>query len=79
MSEATVHFRVPMSSRFSLDLFDLSGRSVRRIAEGVGSGASTSSSLGLNDDQGRRLRDGMYFVRLTTEEGSSARELIVLH
>ena len=61
-----------------LSLYDISGRRVRTLLEGLaGEGAHELVWSG-RDDAGRSVAAGVYWVRLETEEGARSTQLIRL-
>ena len=64
--------------RARLDVFDASGRRVTTLVDGfVPEGAHAARWTG-TDAQGRRVKPGLYFVRLETITGSQSLKLMVL-
>lgn len=60
----TIHFELPQSAEVALEIFDLSGRQVRRLFEGM-LGAGAHRLLWDGRDEWRRALDsGVYFCRL---------------
>lgn len=60
----TLPFALPEPSRVSVEIYDLQGRMVRRIAhEAMDAGYYTVAWDG-NDDSGRRAGDGVYVCRM---------------
>jgi hypothetical protein len=73
----------PQAIRFAaqgataLDAFDLRGRRVARLYEGVANGATTVSWRGTSAD-GRPLPAGMYWLRVTSAGATSALRVVLL-
>ncbi len=62
-----------------LDVFDAAGRRLATLARGAHTaGPQVARWDGLADD-GSPVPGGVYFVRLTTRDGSATRRLVVLH
>jgi photosystem II stability/assembly factor-like uncharacterized protein len=65
----TIAFVLSKASWVSLDVYDLAGRKVQSLESGrMGSGRQQVTWDG-NNDQGRRVASGVYFMRLETEGG----------
>ena len=61
-----------------LEVFDLDGRKVAGLFEGaLTPGMHVRTWTGLSDD-GRQVQSGVYFVRLTTLEGSRSQKMVLL-
>lgn len=75
-----VSFSIPEMGKIRVDLFNQVGQHVSTLAEGfTNSGLHTITWLG-QDSQGREVPTGMYFVRLTTEQGETrTQKLMWLH
>ncbi len=71
-----IAFGVGEPGRVDLDIYDVSGRALRRVvSRAFASGVHTVSWDG-RDDAGRRLGSGIYFARLRTPESSETRVVI---
>ena len=64
---ATVRYEVGQSADVQLTLYDVRGRKVRTLADGIHSQGTFTTTWDGRDDQGRRVASGVYFCRLTTE------------
>jgi hypothetical protein len=73
-----VRFDLPSAMPFSLGIFDVSGRLVRRADVVPTAGGSGAYAWDLRDGAGQRVRVGVYFARLSTSAGSRAVPLAVL-
>ena len=62
----TLRFRIPQSQRVELSLFDLAGRRVARIADGVMDAGDHAVRWSRTDDRGNRVAAGIYRARLKT-------------
>lgn len=74
-TSARLNYQLPVGDRGSLSVYDVDGRFVQR----VGSNLSGSGSVAWNltDANGRAVRAGTYFVRLSSNGGSAASKLVV--
>lgn len=68
----TLSSRVPAGA--TLEVFDVSGRRVRRLA----SGGQRQVRWDLDDEAGRRVRAGLYWIRPAEGSAGMARRLVVL-
>lgn len=60
-----------------LDVFDLQGRRVRRLADRRLPAGATVIGWDGRDDGGRRVRGGLYFVRLVTPQESHTARVVI--
>ena len=67
---ATVRYEVGRSGEVSLTLYNVLGRKVRTLVDGVHSQGTFTTTWDGRDDQGRRVSSGVYFCRLTTDEAA---------
>ena len=73
-----LRFELNRAARSQVEIFDTSGRLVRRLVnESLLSGAHTATWDG-RSDSGRLTAPGVYFYRLTTEGGFSASRKVVV-
>jgi len=73
---ANIPFTLARQSEVTIEIYDLAGHRVRRIAESMPSGSHSRTWSGM-DEQGRSVGAGLYFVRLKTKEFSATRKLLV--
>jgi len=71
---STLQYTLPRESNVSLDLIDVTGRQVTRLAEGTRSAGTHRVTL-----DARTLSAGIYFARLTTSEGERTSKLVIAH
>lgn len=75
----TVQFDLPAPRRVSVALFGVDGRLVRRLIDGErGAGRHTAYWDGA-DGEGRRVRSGMYFARITAGESQASLRIVRVH
>jgi hypothetical protein len=67
-------FRLPPQAAARLDLFDASGRRVRRLQDGTGASAWWDG----RDDRGTRLPGGAYYARLRWDGGSRTATVVLM-
>lgn len=74
----TVHVTLPGAAAVVIDVYDVSGRPVRRLAAGrYGAGAHAFPFDG-RDDDGRVLPSGVYLCRVTAGDATRTRKLVLL-
>ena len=74
---AEIRFALPVAGPLSLELFSVAGQRVRRIAGGVFDAGEHRVRWDGNDDAGRALRSGMYFLRVSAPGGTHLKKLVV--
>ena len=62
----TLHFRLAQSQRVELSLFDVAGRRVARLADGLMDAGDHDIRWGRTDDHGHRVAAGLYRAQLRT-------------
>jgi hypothetical protein len=70
--QATVRFDLPQPGEVVLDLYDVAGRRVRRLAAAPYPAGTHHLAWDGTGETGRPLTAGLYFVRLLLRPGSSA-------
>jgi hypothetical protein len=74
--ETTIRFDLPEAGTVALNVFDVTGRRVRRLLSGqMPAGAHRLIWNGQNDD-GRSAESGVYFIVLRAKLGGAANELV---
>ena len=73
-SEFTITFDVPRVSQVAIEVFDVTGRALARIANSVLEPGRYSRSF----DCGASLAPGVYFVSMHAEDFNQTRKLIVV-
>lgn len=74
----SISFYLPERSKLSLDVFDVSGRLVRRIASGVFSAGPHQVSWNGTDSGGNTVGSGVYVYRLTSGKRTISKKMILL-
>jgi hypothetical protein len=75
---SSVRFNLPTSGSVDVDLFNVSGQLVRRIASGWFEAGEHALSVG-SGGSGTSLGAGVYFVRLRAGEVTLSRKVVVAH
>ncbi len=74
----TIHFSVPRTQEISVQIFDLQGKLVRTLVHGLQAPGDHAVTWQGQDDRGVQAASGMYFYRLTSEEGQQTRKMLLL-
>lgn len=77
-SRAEFSFGLPRAGWLRLEVIDVEGRRVRRLAEGTYAASRYEYGWDLLDSAGRRAAPGLYLLRLSTERGAVTRRLLIL-
>jgi endonuclease I len=79
-ASTTIAFELARPSQVTLRVFDLAGRQVRELARGAEMGPGTHAMpWDGRDDQGARLKAGLYFCRLEAGDASATRRMALIH
>ena len=70
----SISFTIPYTSEIELSIYDVSGRLVETLREGSIETGNHNESW----DPGAEIADGIYFIKLSTEEGTITRQAIVI-
>ncbi|MDP9119286.1 MAG: T9SS type A sorting domain-containing protein [Actinomycetota bacterium] len=73
-----LRFTLVAEEAVTLDVIDVAGRRVRRLAAGLRAAGAHDVTWDLHDQAGRRVRAGLYFMRLATEREEQVRRLVAL-
>lgn len=77
-SLAVVTFDLPSASMVNLDVYDITGRRIRRLADGSWpAGRHTVEWLSHNDATGR-IPSGVYYMRFSADDFQQTRQVVVL-
>ncbi len=60
-----IKYDMPSSGRVTLEIYDVSGRLVRNLVDGLQSPGPKTVTWNGDDDRGQRVATGVYFYRLT--------------
>jgi hypothetical protein len=71
-----VQLAIPKTTSLTLDLYDVTGRRIKRFFKGTLKAGYHIFSLTPTDDYGRNLPAGVYFLRLQTQEESRVKKII---
>jgi len=76
-SRTSVAYEITRSGPVTLAAYDQTGRQVALLASGVHDRGRYRRDWRCDDSQGRRLRAGVYFLRLETPEGRRSQKVVV--
>ena len=76
--QVTVSFWLSRTERISLDVFDVFGRRVARLARGEFAAGRQEVVWNGRDEAGRALPSGAYFVRLVGEVGVRGTKIVLI-
>ncbi len=74
----TISFSLKEKQQFSLDIYDIKGRHVTTLAEGLGDKGLNSVIWKGIDSNGKSVNSGVYFCRLKTTDSSLTTKLTLL-
>ncbi len=77
-STTEIRYALPAPGHVSLDVFDLLGRHVATLVDGVQTAGRHTASFSTAGENGLDLTSGVYFYRLTTPQGEAVRKMIFL-
>ena len=80
MHTGAVEFRLsgPSGRPYALEVFDVRGRRVARVTQGVIGTEAVSGNWSQADDSGRRVPAGAYWLRASLGEQQLVRRLLLL-
>ena len=74
----TIIHRALPAVRLEVSVLDVTGRVVRRLASGVGPAGLRSLAWNGRDGRGNAVSAGTYFVKMTTQSGTTTTKRLVL-
>ncbi len=75
---ATIGFTLAREARVRLEIVDLAGRRIARLADGDRAPGAHAERWDLRDDAGRLVAPGLYLARLSSGAAASVRRIAVL-
>ncbi len=76
--KTSIRFALTRSGHVKLDVFDVEGRLVRVLADGIREAGDHDLTWDGKDDAGRSLSSGVYFYRLGSKDLSETRKMLLL-
>ncbi len=74
----SIAFYLPERSHVRIDVYDVTGRLVTTLTDGIRSGGSHTVEWNGSDSSGRTAASGVYFYRLTAEKFEQTKKMILL-
>jgi hypothetical protein len=74
----TIQYQLSKSSAVDLKIYDISGRLVRTLEDGISAPGYFSTLWDARDDIGRHVPAGIYFVRFETDAYSKVKKAVLL-
>jgi len=74
--ETTIKFTVPSGMKANLAVYDVSGRLVRSVFNGVATPGEHSAKWDGRDDFGSNVSPGVYFIKLATPQQSIEKKMV---
>ncbi|MEO0126695.1 MAG: S8 family serine peptidase [candidate division WOR-3 bacterium] len=75
---AKLEYNLPVNTKVNLSVYDNTGRLVRRLVDAKQDRGSYQLEWSGDDEQGRKLSTGVYFVRFETDQTSAVQKVIML-
>jgi hypothetical protein len=77
-SSATITYSIPKTEKLTLKIYDLMGRSIKTLVNGEVTTGSYTIQWNLNDEKGRMVGSGIYFLRMQTVNYSETQKISVI-
>ena len=77
-SSTSITIKLDKTEKINLDILDLSGRTIKNIAQRSLNSGFYNFSWNGTDDTGRMVTDGIYFYRLSTDNGQQIKKIILI-
>jgi len=76
--KTTISFTVAQTGKVSIKIYDEAGRLIKTLFSQRVEKGKYEIPWNLSDDSGRKVKKGVYFVRMEVGEFSKTREIVVL-
>jgi PKD repeat protein len=76
--QTTISYSLPSSQRVRLDIYDVTGRMITTLVDGILEQGSHTALWNGRNTQGQVVSSGVYFYRLTTASDSSTRKMLLM-
>ena len=77
-AEMTILFELPEKSSISLEIQDVAGRLVKQVVKGIKASGKHYVYWDGKDEEGRKVSNGIYFLRLDTESHSLTKKMVMM-
>ena len=74
----TISYQLEDAGMISLAVFDINGRLIKSLVSGKQSGGAYTVEWKGNDNSGQMVSAGLYFYRLSVDNGSQTRKMLLL-
>jgi hypothetical protein len=78
-NRSSIMFTLPRSSEVAIDIYDASGRKISTLAKGIFGSGTHSVPWNRTDDKGKRVPQGVYFIRLNAKGVEATGKLILVN
>ncbi len=75
---ARMEYNLPVKSKVNLSIYDNAGRLVRNLVNNIQDKGSYQLQWSGDDDQGRKLGAGVYFIKFETDQTHAVKKVIML-
>ena len=76
--QTVIRFGLPRAQEVTLAVYDLQGRRVRTLLQGLQAAGRHEVVWRGRDDRGGEVASGLYFYRLSSEDGQLTRKMLLL-
>ncbi|HQQ68383.1 MAG TPA: T9SS type A sorting domain-containing protein, partial [Candidatus Cloacimonadota bacterium] len=76
--ETTISFDMPKAGNARLDVYNVKGQLVKTLFNGTAPYGKTSKVWNGTDNSGRAVTSGVYFYRLSTDNGNETRKMMLM-
>ncbi|MDD2210777.1 MAG: T9SS type A sorting domain-containing protein [Candidatus Cloacimonetes bacterium] len=76
--ETTISFDMPVSGKAKVDIFNVKGQLVKTLFDGTAVYGKNTQVWNGTDNNGRTVTSGIYFYRLSTENHSETRKMMLM-
>ena len=74
----TIRFSIPRPGRVKIAVYDVTGRHVVTLVDRFMEAGESAVTWNAKNDGGRPMSSGVYFTRMTVDDHSSVRKLVLL-
>ena len=76
-ASTSLRFTIPATARIELAIFDVAGRRIRQLVDGMAEAGEHEVIWDGRSDAGARVASGVYFAKLDTEEQDRTRRIVL--
>ncbi len=76
--ETSISFDMPINGKAKLDIFNVKGQLVKSLFDGVAPFGRTTLTWDSTDNSGKAVTSGLYFYRVTTDNHSETRKMMLM-